>query len=49
MKICVLIVDDHPVFLQGLRRILEAESDIDVIGAARDVLVEGAQTSLPIK
>jgi DNA-binding NarL/FixJ family response regulator len=34
--ITVLIVDDHPVFLQGLRRILESEPDIQVIGAATD-------------
>jgi DNA-binding NarL/FixJ family response regulator len=34
--ISVLIVDDHPVFLQGLRRILEPEPDIEVIGAAND-------------
>jgi DNA-binding NarL/FixJ family response regulator len=32
----VMIVDDHPVFLQGLRRILESEPDIQVIGAATD-------------
>jgi len=35
-NISVLIVDDHPVFLQGLRRILESESDIEVVGAAND-------------
>jgi DNA-binding NarL/FixJ family response regulator len=34
--ISVLIVDDHPVFLQGLRRILESEKDIEVVGAASD-------------
>jgi DNA-binding NarL/FixJ family response regulator len=34
--ISVLIVDDHPVFLQGLRRILESEEDIEVVGAAND-------------
>jgi len=32
----VLIVDDHPVFCQGLRRILEATPDIAVAGVARD-------------
>lgn len=32
----VLIVDDHPVFCQGLRRILEATPDITVAGVARD-------------
>ena len=34
--ISVMIVDDHPVFLQGLRRILESEPDIQVVGAAMD-------------
>jgi DNA-binding NarL/FixJ family response regulator len=34
--ITILIVDDHPVFLQGLRRVLEPETDIQVIGAATD-------------
>jgi DNA-binding NarL/FixJ family response regulator len=34
--ITILIVDDHPVFLQGLRRVLEPEPDIRVIGAAVD-------------
>jgi DNA-binding NarL/FixJ family response regulator len=36
VKISVLIVDDHPVFLQGLRRVLEPEPDIEVVGAATD-------------
>jgi DNA-binding NarL/FixJ family response regulator len=35
-EISVLIVDDHPVFLQGLRRILESEEDVEVVGAAND-------------
>jgi DNA-binding NarL/FixJ family response regulator len=35
-KITVFIVDDHPVFLQGLRRVLEPEPDIEIIGAATD-------------
>jgi DNA-binding NarL/FixJ family response regulator len=30
----VMIVDDHPLFLQGLRRVLGAEDDINVVGAA---------------
>ena len=34
--ITILIVDDHPVFLQGLYRVLEPEPDIQVIGAAAD-------------
>jgi DNA-binding NarL/FixJ family response regulator len=35
-KISILIVDDHPVFLQGLRRILEPEPDIEIAGSAAD-------------
>jgi YesN/AraC family two-component response regulator len=30
----VLIVDDHPIVRQGLRRLIEAESDLDVCGEA---------------
>ena len=35
-KIRVLIADDHPIFRQGIRGILEAEPDIDVVGDASD-------------
>src|SRR5438128_2214467 len=35
-RIRVLIADDHPIFRQGLRGILEAEPDIDVVGEASD-------------
>jgi DNA-binding NarL/FixJ family response regulator len=31
-----MIVDDHSIFLQGLRRVLEAEPDLVVVGAAAD-------------
>jgi len=31
----VLIADDHPLMLQGIRRALEAAHDIDVVGEAR--------------
>jgi two-component system nitrate/nitrite response regulator NarL len=31
----VLLADDHPLILQGLRRALEACEDIDVVGEAR--------------
>src|SRR5881628_872535 len=33
-KITVLLADDHTVVRQGLRAILEAEEDVDVIGDA---------------
>lgn len=32
----VMIVDDHPVFRQGVRDILETESDLEVVGEAAD-------------
>jgi two-component system response regulator NreC len=35
-KIRVLIVDDHPIVRSGLRSLLMAESDIDVVGEATD-------------
>jgi DNA-binding NarL/FixJ family response regulator len=31
----VLIADDHPLILQGIRKALEASDDIDVVGEAR--------------
>jgi len=34
-KLKVLIADDHPLMLQGIRRALEASDDIDVVGEAR--------------
>jgi DNA-binding NarL/FixJ family response regulator len=32
----LIIVDDHPVFRQGLRDVLEIESDMQVVGEAAD-------------
>ncbi len=32
----IVIADDHPIFRDGLRRLLEAESDLKVIGEACD-------------
>jgi DNA-binding NarL/FixJ family response regulator len=35
-KISVLVVDDHPFFRQGLRDVLSAENDLQIIGEASD-------------
>ena len=32
----VLIVDDHPIVRSGLRKVLESEADIEVVGEAGD-------------
>jgi two-component system response regulator NreC len=37
LTIRVLIVDDHAVVRSGLRRVLEAESDLEVVGEAGDL------------
>ena len=34
MSIRVVIVDDHAILRAGLRRVLEAEPDIEVVGEA---------------
>ena len=35
-KLRVILVDDHPLFRQGLRRVLEGEPDIEVVGEIED-------------
>jgi DNA-binding NarL/FixJ family response regulator len=35
-KIAVMIVDDHPLVLQGLRKVLAGEPDIEVVASATD-------------
>ena len=35
-KISVVIADDHAIFREGLRRLIAAESDLEVVGEARD-------------
>jgi DNA-binding NarL/FixJ family response regulator len=32
--ISVMLIDDHPIFLEGLRRILETQDDLEVVGEA---------------
>src|SRR5207247_6295607 len=32
----IVIADDHPIFRDGLRRLLEAEPDLKVVGEAQD-------------
>ncbi|MCY7361001.1 MAG: hypothetical protein LH629_02870 [Ignavibacteria bacterium] len=33
-KIRIVIADDHPIFLSGLKQILSAEKSIEIIGEA---------------
>src|SRR6204780_2888206 len=35
-QVRLVIADDHPIFRDGLRRLLEAESDLKVLGEASD-------------
>lgn len=37
-RVRVLITDDHPMFREGLRMVLSADADLDVVGAASDGL-----------
>lgn len=45
----ILIVDDHPVFRQGLCDVLDTDPDIDVVGEAADgeVAIEKAHQLMP--
>ncbi len=48
-KIRVLIADDHTIFRAGVRLLLEAEPDVEVVGEATngDEAVELAQSQQP--
>jgi DNA-binding NarL/FixJ family response regulator len=48
-KIKVIIVDDHPVFRQGLRNVLASHDDLSIIGEAADgqEAIECAQALSP--
>jgi DNA-binding NarL/FixJ family response regulator len=35
-KIRIIIADDHRLFREGLRRLLELEDDLEIVGAAKD-------------
>jgi len=37
-RIRIVVADDHPIFREGLRRLLEAEARFQVVGQARDGL-----------
>ena len=34
--VCIVIADDHTIFRDGLRRLLEAEPELEVVGEAAD-------------
>jgi DNA-binding NarL/FixJ family response regulator len=36
LKARILVADDHPIVLDGLRRVLDAQPDFDVVAEARD-------------
>jgi two-component system, NarL family, response regulator NreC len=38
MTVTVLLADDHPIVRQGMRHLLQAESDLQVVGEATDGL-----------
>ena len=42
-KIKCLLVDDHRLFRQGIRRLLDGESDIEVVGEASNAVEAVAQ------
>ena len=50
MSIRVLIVDDHAVVRAGIRLLLDAEEDLEVVGeagSARDAVFQARKNLLP--
>src|SRR4029077_11323049 len=47
-QIRLVIADDHPIFRDGLRRLLEAEADLKVLGEASDG-AEAVKLARPLK
>ena len=37
----VLLIDDHPIFLEGLRRVLESREGLTVVGETATIAAEG--------
>ncbi len=48
-KVRLMIVDDHPLFRAGLRRVLELENDLEIVGEAADgpIAIEQARKLKP--
>jgi DNA-binding NarL/FixJ family response regulator len=48
-RITILIAEDHTIVREGLRRMLELEGDLEVVGEAQDgrQAVEMAKTAYP--
>ena len=47
-KIQVMIVDDHPVFRQGLRNVLAAHEDLNIVGEDKNTTIVKSSTGFMI-